>query len=264
MIASLYKKLPPDTEKRLQLALDRGLAKGKGEAEIFFRADDIGVQGEQFSRLIELFLTAGLPLCLAVVPSWLTTIRFQQLLRLTGQNSSQWCWHQHGWLHRNHESEGKKQEFGPSRPATEQWADLAKGKERLISIMGTTFSPFFTPPWNRCSLDTLHGLQNLQFTAVSRSAGAKPLPPPGLPDLQVNTDLHTRKEENPETCLNNLLNEFEQGLISGRSGIMIHHQRMNRTAFDFLAILLNLIASHPNLYPVRFQEIGNNRIQKAL
>ncbi|MBU0945035.1 MAG: polysaccharide deacetylase family protein [Proteobacteria bacterium] len=264
MIASLYKKLPADTEKRLQLALDRGLAEGKGEAEIFFRADDIGVPGEQFSHLIQLFLTARLPLCLAVVPSWLTTVRCQQLIGLTGQNSSQWCWHQHGWLHRNHESEGKKQEFGSSRPPRQQWADLAKGKERLLSIMGKTFSPFFTPPWNRCSLDTLHALQDLRFRAVSRSAGAKPLSPPGLPDLQVNTDLHTRKEEHPEECLHNLLQELESGLRGGRSGIMIHHQRMDRTAFAFLAVLLNLIVSHPSLYPVRFQEISKDQAPKRL
>ena len=256
MVASLYQRLPADTKNRLETALDRGLAKGPGEAEIFFRADDIGVPGKQFSQLIELFLHQGLPLCLAVVPSWLTPIRFATLLSLTGKHTSQWCWHQHGWLHRNHELEGKKQEFGPGRPATEQGADLLKGKERLLSIMGNTFSPFFTPPWNRCSLDTLLALQELQFTAVSRSTGATPLSPPGLPDLQINTDLHTRKEEHPEACLANLLLEFEQGLITGRSGIMIHHQRMNQTAFDFLALLLELIASHPSLHPVRFQEIS--------
>ncbi|MBU1232569.1 MAG: polysaccharide deacetylase family protein [Proteobacteria bacterium] len=255
MVASLYRKLPADTENRLQFAVDKGLAKGQGKAEIFFRADDIGVPGEQFSQLIQLFLSAGLPLCLAVVPSWLTVIRFEKLLSLTGKDSSQWCWHQHGWLHRNHESQGKKQEFGSARPVTEQRADLAKGKERLTAIMGKTFSPFFTPPWNRCSLDTLQGLQELQFKGVSRSSGATPLPPPGLPDIQVNTDLHTRREENAEVGLSNLLKELEQGLTTGRSGIMIHHQRMNQTAFDFLALLLNLIASHPGLYPVRFQEI---------
>lgn len=143
--ASLYRTPPADMKKHLQLAMERGLARGGGQAEIFFRADDIGVQGRQFSQLIQLFLSARLPLCLAVVPSWLTPVRFDTLLRLTGEHSSQWCWHQHGWLHRNHEPEGKKQEFGPARPATEQRADLAKGKERLTAIMGKTFSPFFTP-----------------------------------------------------------------------------------------------------------------------
>lgn len=261
IVSSLYKKLPADTKKRLQRALDRGL--GKGKAEIFFRADDIGVPGKQFEQLIQIFLASKLPLCLAVVPSWLTPTRFEKLLTITGDHTSQWCWHQHGWLHRNHESEGKKQEFGTGRPATAQYSDLLKGKNRLTSIMGNNFSPFFTPPWNRCSLDTLKGLQDLQFKAVSRSSGASPLPPPGLPDLQVNTDLHTRKEENPVVCLNNLLKELEQGLMKGRSGIMIHHQRMNQTAFDFLTVLLELIASNSSLYPVRFQDISKDQAQKT-
>ena len=264
MIASLYRKLPADTKKHLQLAVDRGLAKGKGEAELFFRADDIGVPGRQVSQLIQLFLAARLPLCLAVVPSWLTPVRFETLLALTGKQSAQWCWHQHGWLHRNHEAEGKKQEFGPARPRTEQVHDLRKGKERLTTIMDKLFSPFFTPPWNRCSLDTLQGLQDLGFQGVSRSSGATPLSPPELPDLQINADLHTRKEANPEECLHNLLRELEQGLAAGRSGIMIHHQRMDQTAFAFLAILLDLIASHPGLHPVRFQEIIRNHPLKTV
>ena len=256
MISSLYKKLPQDTEQQLRHAIERGLENGQGEAEIFFRADDIGVPGKQFSQLIQLFLDHHLPLCLAVVPTWLTTERFQILQKVTGKDSSQWCWHQHGWLHRNHESSGKKQEFGPGRPPEKQLEDLNKGKERLFNIMGDSFAPFFTPPWNRCSLETLQGLQELNFSAVSRSHGAKPLPPPGLPDLQVNIDLHTRKEVDPEISLKSFLEELEQGIAAGSGGIMIHHQRMNRAAFDFLALLLAIIASRPELHPVRFQEMA--------
>ena len=256
MISSLYKKLPQDTEQQLRHAIERGLENGQGEAEIFFRADDIGVPGKQFSQLIQLFLDHHLPLCLAVVPTWLTTERFQILQKVTGKDSSQWCWHQHGWLHRNHESSGKKQEFGPGRPPEKQLEDLNKGKERLFNIMGDSFAPFFTPPWNRCSLETLQGLQDLNFLAVSRSLRAQPVSPPDLPDLQVNIDLHTRKESDPEISLKTLLKELEQGIAKGRGGIMIHHQRMNQTAFAFLALLLTIIASRPQLHPVRFQEIA--------
>jgi len=255
MISSLYKKLPQNTAQRLKHAIDSGLASGTGEAEIFFRADDIGVPGKQFNQLIQLFLGHNLPLCLAVVPTWLTTARFRELQKVTGKHSSQWCWHQHGWLHRNHENRGKKQEFGSGRPAAEQLADLKKGKERLSNIMGDSFAPFFTPPWNRCSLETLQGLQDLHFLAVSRSQRAQPPSPPDLPDLQVNIDLHTRKEPDPDTSLSAFLEELEQGVAGGKGGIMIHHQRMNQAAFDFLALLLSIVASRAALHPVRFQEI---------
>ncbi len=262
MISSLYKNLPHDTEQQLKRAIARGLQGGQGEAQIFFRADDIGVPGKQFSQLIQLFRDHHLPLCLALVPTWLTTARFKTLQTLTGEDSSQWCWHQHGWLHRNHESSGKKQEFGSGRPAEKQLADLKKGKERLLNITEDSFAPFFTPPWNRCSLETLQGLKDLHFIAVSRSQRAQPLSPPDLPDLQVNIDLHTRKEADPETSLKTFLVELEQGIASGSGGIMIHHQRMNQTAFDFLTLLLSIITSRTELHPVRFQEMTDNCFHK--
>jgi Uncharacterized protein conserved in bacteria (DUF2334) len=255
MISALYTNLPGNTEQLVKWALEKGLKEGKGDAKIFFRADDIGAPGKQFSQLIELFKKHRIPLCLAVVPTWLTAARFDTLHSLTGKYDSQWCWHQHGWLHRNHETEGKKQEFGSSRPATEQKSDLEKGRKRLNALMGNSFSPFFTPPWNRCSIDTLHGLQSMGFEAVSRSANAKPISPSNLPDLQVNIDLHTRKETEPDLSFNNLLQELEQGMRSTTGGIMIHHQRMNKTAVDFLDLLLKTVASFPTIHPVRFQEL---------
>lgn len=255
MISSLYQKLPADSERLLRNAVAEGLANGSGRAQIFFRADDIGVPGKQFSQLIQRFRDNGLPLCLAVVPSWLSQSRFATLLQDTGTKSSQWCWHQHGWLHSNHEHIGKKQEFGSARLPEAQVADLAKGQRRLQSIMCNAFSPFFTPPWNRCSLETLQGLQQLGFHAVSRSKGAKPPPPRGLPDIQVNIDLHTRKETDPGHCLQQLLQEVTQGVASGTGGIMIHHQRMNQDAFDFLALLLHITHTEPGLHPVLFPEL---------
>ena len=255
MISSLYKKLPHDTEQLLQEAVAKGLAQGTGNANIFFRADDIGIPGQQFSNLIQLFTKHKLPLCLAVVPTWITAHRLTILLEDTGPTSSQWCWHQHGWLHRNYETLGKKQEFGPARSAKAQVEDLKKGKEHLQKILGQRFSLFFTPPWNRCSQDTLDGLQKLAFHAVSRSKNAKPPPPTGLRDIQVNIDLHTRKEQNPEKCLNDLLAEISRGIANGSGGIMIHHQRMNQVAFDFLDLLLQAIRADSRLQPVLFQEL---------
>ena len=255
MISALYKNIPDNIDLLLERAITKGLSNGTGKARIFFRADDIGVPGKQFSQLIDLFKNNNMPLCLAVVPSWLTTARFEKLHLLTNKKSSQWCWHQHGWLHRNHETTGKKQEFGPGRPAKEQLRDLAKGKDRLLSIMKGSFSPFFTPPWNRCSIDTLHGLQSLGFKAVSRSKNAQPASPVELPDIQINIDLHTRKEVDPELCLKLLLKEVEQSISSGCGGIMIHHQLMNQSSYAFLELLLGKVNKSAHLHPVTFQDI---------
>jgi hypothetical protein len=120
--------------------------------------------------------------------------------------------------------------------------------------MNDSFSPFFTPPWNRCSIETLHGLQSLGFKAVSRSQNAKPVSPVELPDIQINIDLHTRKEPDPELCLKLLLKEVEQSISSGCGGIMIHHQRMNQNSYAFLELFLGIVSSSPLLHPVTFWE----------
>lgn len=255
MISALYTDLPHNTKQQLAHAFEKGLSNGTGKANIFFRADDIGAPGKQFDQLIKLFKKHNPPLCLAVVPTWLTPSRFTALQSLTGNNGSQWCWHQHGWLHRNHETEGKKQEFGPARPASSQIHDLKRGRDRLRSLMGNNFAPFFTPPWNRCSIDTLNGLKSLGFKAVSRSKNAKPVSSPILPDLQINIDLHTRKETDPETSLNNLLKEIEQGLSTGTGGVMIHHQLMNREAFQFLDLFFETVLSFPSIKPLLFEDL---------
>jgi hypothetical protein len=190
-----------------------------------------------------------------VVPTWITKNRFANLLEQAGKKNTQWCWHQHGWLHKNHETKGKKQEFGPERTASAQVSDLKKGQLRLQQILGNEFSPFFTPPWNRCSQETLNGLQQLGFTAISRSKNAKPPSPLHFPDIQINIDLHTRKEPEPKKRLHNLLTELTQEVSNGTAGIMIHHQRMDRAAFDFLALILFIIRQEPKLHSVLFQDL---------
>lgn len=260
--SSYYNNIPDDIEIRLRNAISRGLSSGTGSALIFFRADDIGVPGKQFNSLIQLFRQYQLPLCLAVVPTWTTIERYKTLRQITGKDGRQWCWHQHGWLHRNHEKIGKKQEFGAGRPAEQQVQDLKKGWLRLQHIMGNTISPYFTPPWNRCSADTLESLVQLGFQAISRSKNAHPKAPSTLPDIQVNIDLHTRKETDPQLYLQNVLQELEQGIASGTGGIMIHHQRMNRQAFYFMALLLKIIQLEPALQPVLFTDfLSQQRVQ---
>jgi hypothetical protein len=204
---------------------------------------------------MDIFKRRRIPLCLAVVPAWLTGSRWQYLKGLGAGESSLWCWHQHGWRHVNHEIDGKKQEFGASRSRSDIERDLVQGKRRLEDLMAAEFYPVFTPPWNRCSLDTLELLQDLDFAAVSRSRGSRPKAPKELSDLYVNVDLHTRKERDPASGWNNLLNELQQAMSSDCCGVMIHHQRMNAGAFEFLEVLLKTMVRHKAYQLVHFRHL---------
>jgi hypothetical protein len=198
-----------------------------------------------------------------VVPAWLTRPRWLALKSVGEKDASLWCWHQHGWRHVNHEATGKKQEFGDTRSRTDLEHDIGCGKRRLENLLGKNFFPVFTPPWNRCDQKALDLLNKMDYTAVSRSLGCSPPPPPGLPNLDVNVDLHTRKEKSSTAGWDNLFNDLQQALASGRCGIMIHHQRMNQVAFDFLDILLAALVRNKKLNLFNFKDIVNGKMFKT-
>ena len=251
---SLPPPLPADIDIHIGEALQNGLSQGSGTAALFFRADDIGVPSLRFFQMIRLFTEYRVPLCLAVVPSWLTSRRLQHLQDATG-TSTRYCWHQHGWRHKNHEPSGKKQEFGESRSREKIQEDLLQGKKRLHQLLGKSFFPFFTPPWNRCGSTTLKLLADHNYRGVSRSSGATPSCPPQLRDIQVNVDLHTRKEICGDIALANLLKELQSSVACGTSGIMLHHQRINDPALIFLEILLQLVSQFSSITPVHFEDM---------
>jgi len=222
---------------------------------IFFRADDIGVVSDSFAALLKLFQRSQIPLCLAVVPAWITPSRWSSMRRLCDRQSSQWCWHQHGWTHTNHEPAGKKCEFGRSRASADIEDDILRGKARLQTIIGAHVSPIFTPPWNRCCENTLHILKKVGFNAVSRYRVTRPECSPLLADFQANVDLHTKKEPDYTSCLSGLSGELKKAASSGRIGMMIHHQRMNENAFNILDSLLACVAENDLLRAVHFNHL---------
>jgi peptidoglycan/xylan/chitin deacetylase (PgdA/CDA1 family) len=256
-VSPIWHHLPSDlvsrTERCIRIASER--LENNGRGRIFFRADDVAAPGRNIAKLMDLFKRHQVPLCLAVVPAWLTGNRWQTLKGLTGKAASLWCWHQHGWRHINHEAEGKKQEFGAVRSRLDIKRDLVLGKRRLEDLMETDFYPVFTPPWNRCSLATLQLLGDLGYAAVSRSRASMPQAPRGLPDFYTNVDLHTRKERNPALGWKNLLEELQPAISSKFCGIMIHHQRMNEAAFDFLEMLIRILVKRRELQLVNYRDL---------
>jgi hypothetical protein len=264
-VASIWRNPISNIVSRIEQAIDSGFQKSADpdSGRIFFRADDVAVPGKRFVRMMELFSRNRVPLSLAVIPARLTSVRWQYLKGFEKKNPSRWCWHQHGWRHVNHETKGKKQEFGEVRTPPEIRQDLIRGQQRLKQLMGKDFFPVFTPPWNRCSDHTLQVLQELGFVAVSRSRGSKPQSLANLPDFSVSVDLHTRKEKDPAAGLDNLVKEFKQAAGSGDCGIMIHHQMMNEAAFDFLAALLRMLVKRKRLHLVHFRDMVGGMVHSG-
>jgi len=261
-VCALWRGQPSDLIVRTRRCIDDACANSSAEnpGYIFFRNDDVAVPGKQFVQLMELFYQLHVPLNLAIVPAWLTAVRWLSILSQRHSAADLWCWHQHGWRHKNHEIGGEKQEFGPGRSAAAIKQDLSLGRRRLVDIIGERYFPVFTPPWNRCDARTLRLLKKQGYVAVSRSQNPKLSMLKGLPDFGVNVDLHTRKERTSASGWINFFAELKKGISSGLCGIMIHHNRMNAAAFDFLEALLKILVAHKNLQLVQFRDLA--RIKK--
>ncbi len=241
--------LPENTEYKL-----RSILSAHRETPVLFRVDDIGGANDQvIGTLLELFRTYSTSLNLAVVPTWINESTWKSYSDYELE-SSLWCWHQHGFAHINHQKAGKKSEFGSARTCTEIKTDLENGNKHLKSIMGNAFTPIFTPPWNRCSKETLDALVQLNFSASSRSSDPKKILTQNLPEFPINIDLHTRKETNAELSWKNLYEEILNAGSGEYMGFMLHHLVMNKTGFKFLEILLKLIRDY-NIPSLTFKEV---------
>ncbi len=251
---SIKETVPLSIRCRTARALDEGIG-NQSEVTLYFRADDLGVPGKNSALLLALFTQHQMPLNLAVVPGWLTAARWETLEYHAGKKNPLFCWHQHGWRHINHELLGKKQEFGPSRSQELIEQDLAKGAQKLAALVGQGISPVFTPPWNRCCDRTLSVLKNLGFKAVSMDRDSNPSPGPGLLELPVHVDLHTRKAADSEQGWQFLFDDLVKGLGSGQCGIMVHHRKMTAPAFSFLSFLIQEINFRKKISPLTFDAL---------
>ena len=245
--------LPPDITKAIQKQIQEAMA--DNEIKVFFRADDIAVPSKNFSKMMGLFLKYQIPLCLAVVPTWMTKRRWKAMAEFREKGKDLFCWHMHGYRHMNHEPLGKKQEFGPARSHRDLFNDLFKGQKRLQTIMGKALTPVFTPPWNRCSMDAMMILKKIGFAGISRSHGNHPPAPGGLLDIPVHVDLHTRKETSARDGWRNMLTELQTGLTSRNCGIMLHHMCMNDQAFFLLEYLLDLFSGYEQIKKITYTDI---------
>lgn len=263
-VCSIWRKPPPDVISRTQQCVDDAGANLSlnQPGYIFFRDDDVAAPGKPFAQLMELFYQLRVPLNLAVVPAWLTRVRWQNIIAPVRSANELWCWHQHGWRHVNHAILSKNQEFGPGRSTADLESDLVRGRRHLENLMDENFFPVFTPPWNRCDKRTLQLLKKHEYIAVSRSQNPKNSILKDLPDFCVNVDLHTRKDRNCASGWTDFFEELQKGIAAGLCGIMIHHNRMNVAAFEYLEILLKMILDRKELQVVHFRDLA--RIRKGL
>ncbi len=241
--------MTPDwTELDAELALwqDMGLS-----LPIWWRDDDAVRPTPELSRLNALAETLGLPVHLAVIPAEATA------------DLAAYCAQQpslipvvHGWAHRNAAPVGeKKAEFGAHRPASETRADAAAGLAQIRTLFGDAAKPMFVPPWNRIGDETVQGLAQLGYLALSTfKPRTMAEAAPGL--AQINTHLDpiawktTRSLVPAQQLVDQVTRQITARRIGGADndepyGILTHHLVHDADIWDFTEALASRLLAGP-------------------
>ncbi len=222
--------------------LESALRQRHTSLPLFLRDDDVAEDEPSLRQLLALCAQHETPINLAVIPGRLTEGAINYLKQPRGLIEL----HQHGWQHLNHESTGKKCEFGANRDYAAQRADLAAGQARMNAAFGAHWFPAFTPPWNRCTATTAQALVELGFRALSRDASQPSFDDPRLAELPVTFDLFRWRGDATLRPLNELADELSLQIANAdRIGIMLHHKVMDDTAFALLGEWLGLFKQFP-------------------
>jgi hypothetical protein len=209
----------------------------------FFRDDDAGWEDERLMTLLDLFAHHGVPIDLAAIPLDMTPSLARELSD-RARDAGLVGIHQHGYAHVNHEREGRRCEFGPSRSEPAQLRDIGDGRERLLDLFGPVLQPMFTPPWNRCTEDTGACLVELGVEVLSRDRTAGALALPGLRELAVQVDWFAKRKG--EALSRAAIGELLGARASNPAplGVMLHHAVMGVDDMAAVGELLDLVAAH--------------------
>ena len=209
---------------------------------VFFRDDDAGWRDDRLRTLLDVFAAREVPIDLAAIPLDATPALAAELCPRA--EAGPVGIHQHGYAHVNHEREGRKCEFGPTRDLDAQLADIRAGRERLGELFGPALQPMFTPPWNRCTPDTGAALLELGVGALSRDRTAGPLGLTALAELAVQVDWFAKRkgERLGRAAVGEQLGA--RATEPAPLGVMLHHAEMEDEDMAATAELLDLVCAH--------------------
>lgn len=222
--------------------------------KIFFRDDDVDIEEDTLTHLLDLFLSRGVPINLEIIPKNLTDSAIKLLYQYKRSCGSILELNQHGWQHLNHERVGKKCEFGISRGFDEQLEDISRGKSMLEETFDQAFYPVFTPPWNRCTVDTFRVLDQLGFRALSKDTGKQSVKGYSFREISTTLDIFKWKGgaalKPPDEILEDLISQI--GVLPA-IGILLHHKIMDTDGFSFLGAMIDELNQYPIVQFKTFQ-----------
>lgn len=229
---------------------------------VFIRDDDGGWDDTRLEALLDVVAARGMAVDVALIPAE-TTAPLVRDLALRGRGMRLGL-HQHGWSHADHEAGGRRCEFGAARPLAALDADVARGRARLLGMLGDMLDPVFTPPWNRCVPELAPILVSCGIRVLSRDLSAGTLDHPGLVEVPVGVDWFGGRRGIRWTP-DELGERIAQAIRSGDPlGLMLHHAVTDPAELDRIDDLLALLGGHARVTPASIMDVAGARATGAL
>ena len=239
MAAARRTRPRPDPFAGLRDAFDRAADSGR-RVPFWWRDDDAVGATPALDRLLA--LASGAPLLIAAIPGHAEPSLRERLAEAPGVSVAI-----HGLTHADHAPPGDKaSEFGPHRPldvlCEEAARALSLARERL-ALPGLL--PVFVPPWNRLSEDLARALPSLGYRGLSAAGGPAI---DGLTRADAPWDVidwrGTRSLRDRRGLLDTAIRHAETG-STVPLGLLTHHLAHDEAIWDFLEVLIPLLARHP-------------------
>ena len=222
----------------------------------FFRDDDAGWDDTALMALLDEFEAAGVTVDVAAIPQALTPDAGRLLAARLDSGTVRV--HQHGYAHVNHETSGRKCEFGPSRSTAEQTVDICAGRARLEEVLMREVDPVFTPPWNRCSADTADAVLSAGHVVLSRDHTAGLLRRTGLAEVPVTVDWSAMRKGVPLSPADRGRSLAAAVSSGGPVGVMLHHTVHAAEDRAEVRRLLDLVAASPAAMVTSILEVARS------
>ncbi|MEM9602380.1 MAG: hypothetical protein AAGA11_05935 [Pseudomonadota bacterium] len=212
-------------------ALRNAVAHTSGDVQFWWRDDDAHRADPKLDTLLRLSQAHGVPVSLAVVPSWVQD-GFADVL---APHRARVTCLQHGHAHANHAvAPARKCEFPETRCQAEVRSELQNGVRLLKQHVGTLYQPVFVPPWNRMAPVHYKAMHSAGITGFSARFNNEPAP--GLHNMPVDVDIidwQARCFRGTDACVDTLIAALA-AQPNRPIGIMSHHLDHDDACWAFL------------------------------
>lgn len=202
----------------------------------FFRDDDVGYSNNIFMELTSYFISRGIPLNAAVIPSEIRCLDEDVMELLRNPNI---CILQHGFNHElNYVSGHVRGEFG----GLENGIDDEERLNRGWNLLNTAFnSPFkgFVPPWH--TFPNMEYLLKNEYRLIS-GYGIAMRQIRGMISLPVNIDLIEDYDTGKHYCFDRMMRMVETSMRqSGFLGFLLHHNYMSPGDIEYIGKIIDFL-----------------------